>query len=120
MKKPAYSEKLKDPRWQKKRLEILERDEWKCQCCKDDSTTLHVHHKWYENGRDPWDYPTDALVTLCETCHETEHGEEGAMKALLTKTLLGKGILYQDFIDIVFTITEMQDKDVRGMLGVGE
>jgi len=27
--KEQYSEKLKDPRWQRKRLAIFERDEWK-------------------------------------------------------------------------------------------
>ena len=31
----GYSEKLKDPRWQKKRLEILERDNFRCQYCGD-------------------------------------------------------------------------------------
>ena len=39
-----YVEKLKDPRWQRKRLEILQRDDWKCYWCKDDKTTLNVHH----------------------------------------------------------------------------
>lgn len=27
----TYAEKLKDPRWQKRRLEIFERDDWTCQ-----------------------------------------------------------------------------------------
>ena len=37
-----YSQKLKDPRWQKKRLQILERDEWNCQICHDNESTLVV------------------------------------------------------------------------------
>jgi hypothetical protein len=68
----AYYEKLKDPRWQKKRLEILERDEFTCQQCMDDKSTLNVHHRRYIKNRDPWDYPNDALITLCESCHEGE------------------------------------------------
>jgi hypothetical protein len=28
--KQKYSDKLKDPRWQKKRLQIMERDNWCC------------------------------------------------------------------------------------------
>ncbi len=28
----TYAEQLKDPRWQKRRLEILQRDEWRCLC----------------------------------------------------------------------------------------
>ncbi len=67
-----YAEKLKDPRWQKKRLQILERDGWCCQNCCDPENTLHVHHRWYEKGKDPWDYPDECLVTLCEECHENE------------------------------------------------
>ena len=45
-----YAEKLKDPRWQKKRLEILERDAWVCQKCFDTKSTLHVHHRIYNGG----------------------------------------------------------------------
>jgi hypothetical protein len=67
-----YSDKLKDPRWQKKRLEILQRDNWECQRCEDKKSTLHVHHRRYIPGRDPWDYPEETLVTLCEDCHEEE------------------------------------------------
>ena len=66
----TYSEKLKDPRWQKKRLEIFQRDNFKCQCCRSVEKTLAVHHRWYLNGADPWDYEDEALMTLCEECHE--------------------------------------------------
>lgn len=66
----TYSEKLKDPRWQKKRLEILDRDKFTCQSCFDTTKTLHVHHLDYEKGLDPWDYPGHYLMTMCEDCHE--------------------------------------------------
>lgn len=65
----AYSDLLRDPRWQKKRLEILERDGWQCRECGDDKATLHVHHLWYPKGA-PWEAPGDILMTLCERCHE--------------------------------------------------
>lgn len=68
----SYMEKLKDPRWQKKRLEILNRDNWTCQRCHDTETTLHIHHKRYLPGKEPWDIPNDLLITLCEDCHEGE------------------------------------------------
>ena len=71
-KKSNYAEKYKDPRWQKKRLEVLERDNWTCQICDDTKSTLHVHHRYYRKGRDIWDYPLRAFVTLCESCHENE------------------------------------------------
>lgn len=68
----TYSEKLKDPRWQKKRLKILNRDEWMCFWCGDDKNILHVHHETYI-GDNPWDTPDDFLITLCDDCHSVEH-----------------------------------------------
>lgn len=71
----TYSEKLRDPRWQRKRLEIMERDEFKCRICGDDKTTLHIHHIRYLRGREPWEYREFYLVTLCEHCHAAEESE---------------------------------------------
>jgi len=68
----TYAEKLKDPRWQKKRLKIFERDEWACKGCFESEKTLHIHHKVYSNGVDPWDYDDYMLITLCEECHQDE------------------------------------------------
>jgi hypothetical protein len=67
-----YSEKLRDPRWQKKRLEIMERDGWACQNCFDTESTLCVHHKYYLKDKEIWEYPNRLLITLCENCHEIE------------------------------------------------
>lgn len=64
----TYSEKLKNPKWQKKRLEILQRDEFKCTLCKDTETELHVHHEKYT--KNPWDAPNEDLKTLCKDCHK--------------------------------------------------
>jgi len=69
----SYSKILKDPRWQKKRLEIFKRDKWTCQRCFDTDHTLTVHHLYYIPNRDPWDYPDDILITLCETCNQYEY-----------------------------------------------
>jgi hypothetical protein len=65
----SYWEKLKDPRWQKMRLEVLQRDEFTCVRCGAKDKTLHVHHGYYEKGKDPWDYYDWTLYTLCEDCH---------------------------------------------------
>jgi hypothetical protein len=67
MKKTTYSDKLKNPRWQKRRLEILNRDGFKCTCCGDIGSTLHIHHSKYTG--EPWDAPESDLRTLCEDCH---------------------------------------------------
>src|SRR5574343_594541 len=68
----SYLAKLRDPRWQKKRLDILQRDQWTCQLCDDKKTTLTVHHRYYLPRQEPWDYPDECLVTLCEYCHRAE------------------------------------------------
>jgi hypothetical protein len=68
-----YSDKLKDPRWQKLRLQIFERDEFACQRCGDDKSTLHVHHLRYIPGKEPWEYPIGVCLTLCEECHTFEY-----------------------------------------------
>ena len=84
----TYQEKLKDPRWQKKRLRILDRDQWACQRCGDKENTLHVHHKYYEsNAIGPWDYPDVAYITLCDSCHENEHHWERHAEAQLLKSI---------------------------------
>jgi hypothetical protein len=62
-----YKEKLRDPRWQKRRLEILGRDRFTCRLCGDTQTELHIHHlKYYGN---PWDAPDNFLITYCKHCH---------------------------------------------------
>lgn len=65
----SYRDDLRDPRWQRRRLEILQRDEFSCRFCGDDRNELHVHHKRYVAGRKPWEYSDDDLMTLCAECH---------------------------------------------------
>lgn len=69
----TYAEKLKDPRWQKKRLEIMQLADFACEMCDDKDSTLHVHHRYYVKGRLPWQYPNFALQCLCSGCHNGEH-----------------------------------------------
>lgn len=66
----SYADKLLSPKWQKKRLEILNRDGFKCALCSDEETTLHIHHKSYKSGCEPWEYDNSNLITLCKECHE--------------------------------------------------
>lgn len=63
----TYSEKLKDPRWQKKRLQILKRDRFKCRYCGDKQTELQIHHLKYSG--EPWEADNENLITTCKHCH---------------------------------------------------
>ncbi len=68
-----YTQLLRDPRWQQKRLRIFERDGWRCVRCQNSKEELHAHHLKYRRGCKPWDYPDSLLETLCSTCHKDEH-----------------------------------------------
>lgn len=85
MSKLTYREQLLHPNWQRKRLEVLNRDNFRCCMCEDDQTTLHVHHKQYAKGRLAWEYPNDELVTLCEPCHGAMHEEVAILRDVTAK-----------------------------------
>jgi 5-methylcytosine-specific restriction endonuclease McrA len=76
----AYKEKLLDPRWQKKRLEVFNRDDWRCQGCGRKDRTLHVHHLRYTG--EPWEAPLLDLETVCEDCHSERGRVETQFKLL--------------------------------------
>jgi hypothetical protein len=76
---PTYNEQLRDPRWQRKRLEALSASDWQCSRCHNDRRTLHVHHLEYRPVP-PWEYALSELEVLCDKCHREVHG-----------FLLGKG-----------------------------
>lgn len=89
----TYSEKLKSPKWQKKRLEIMQRDNFKCRICEDENNTLNIHHILYKKEyKNPWDYPNELLITLCESCHNIESKTDKIKEAL-------------EFFDIVMELT---------------
>lgn len=71
--KKFYKDKLLDPRWQRKRLEVLNRENWTCQYCGDKESILHVHHLCYSPNKNPWDVDEYALLCLCENCHTVSH-----------------------------------------------
>jgi 5-methylcytosine-specific restriction endonuclease McrA len=65
-----YMERLRDPRWQRTRLAVLERADWSCEGCGTREVNLQIHHGYYERGLLPWEYPPEALFCLCDICHE--------------------------------------------------
>ena len=67
--KAAMAAEYLDPRWQRKRLEVYERDGWLCQNCNVQGRALTVHHTYYAHGRKFWEYPMASLITLCQECN---------------------------------------------------
>ena len=111
MEKITYAEKLKDPRWQKKRLEIFQRDQFRCMECFSDEKSLQVHHKAYK-GKDPWDTPNDFLITYCEGCHKNEEEKLKALGELFIKLMRGDG---QRSIEIEYFLSNLQLLSKKGL-----
>ncbi len=103
-----YSDKLQDPRWQKKRLEILNRDEWTCVWCCDSETTLHVHHLIYSPGVEPWDIPNKYLITICDNCHQVEHEERPHAESKLLHNIKLCRFNYNDIDNLAEAFFELQ------------
>jgi hypothetical protein len=103
-----YSEKFKDPRWQKLRLKVLERDKWTCQHCYDTENTLAVHHKYYIKGKEPWDYPLSAFMTLCEDCHREEYESRPECEEHLLHALRERGFSASDVQNLAIGFHEMR------------
>ena len=78
VKNTIYDNLLHTDNWKAKRDKILKRDNYTCRYCGRHDGILQVHHKYYNvypNSTKPypWDYPDDALITLCEDCHKRVH-----------------------------------------------
>ena len=88
-KRSAYAQLLRDPRWQRRRLDVLNAANWQCQDaeCGRRDFPLEVHHCYYIYGRKPWDYPPDAFLSLCEDCHKKRQQLECEIKLQLMKCL---------------------------------
>ena len=56
------------------RQQILRRDGWRCQSC-GTMSNLEVHHKQFRSHAG--DDSEENLITLCSTCHASDHGETG-------------------------------------------
>jgi len=74
----SWKKLYEHPLWQRKRMEILYRDDFKCSRCGCDDLPLHVHHDYYETGLAPWEYDNEYLRTLCMECHYDAHMKRAA------------------------------------------
>lgn len=110
----TYSEKLKSPKWQKKRLEVLNRDNFTCQHCGDTETELHVHHLKYSG--EPHDSPLSDLLTLCKDCHFIETFEIFDTQ-VIEHIRISKFILIRTDNGKVFLYHITKDKDPEYLVG---
>ena len=100
----SYKQKLLDPRWQRKRLEVLNRARFECEDCGSGEDTLHVHHSYYERGVEPWDYPDESLHCLCAECHKAAQNLLTALHRQLGKldqTAIGELLGYANGLELL-------------------
>jgi hypothetical protein len=104
-----YKQKLLDPRWQKMRLNVLQRDDWSCQICESKEKTLHVHHiEYHPMIENPWEYEEDSLLTLCCECHEIETFSLKSAKANLFFALFKAGFKTSTDFECLTTMFESE------------
>ena len=89
--KLTYAEKLRDVRWKHRRDDLLRRSNWTCCECGQSLTTgtmdLQVHHVVYITALDPWDYPDELLVVVCDWHHRERQAVEQAIYVEVGKHL---------------------------------
>lgn len=109
---------LRYPLWQKKRLEIMQRDNFTCQHCGSTNKSLQVHHLWYSPLKKPWEYDNSAFITLCEHCHENETECNNSLYSIFSdlKTIFGQHGLSKQLLDvflrrIALFLTDEYDSD---------
>ncbi len=77
-----YADKLADARWKKKADLVRMKAGSRCQDCGAMGRPLEVHHCWYRYGLEPWQYPYDALRSLCGDCHQRHATEDHDFRCL--------------------------------------
>lgn len=68
---PLYQQYLNSKEWERKKKEVLFRDDYFCQLC-GEVENLNVHHLTYNRVGDEALFD---LVTFCRNCHLIEHGK---------------------------------------------
>ncbi len=64
-----YAKLLRQHKWREKRDEIVAKSP-RCHKCGRRGRRFAVHHRYYEYGRLPWDYPDEAYMVVCGgECH---------------------------------------------------
>jgi len=114
MRANSYEDKLKNPLWQRKRLEKMDQAGWKCEVCCDMNEELHVHHREYLGGLEPWSYTLEELECLCSTCHKLRHMPKEKLKTFAQAA--GLNIENRDSLRLRYTHKRLFDIcDTEGM-----
>ncbi len=68
----TYAEKLRTHEWRQFRLRLINKAGRKCVecgCVHEEEEPLQIHHVIYIRRMEPWDYPDELCLVLCDSCH---------------------------------------------------
>ncbi len=106
--KKGYSRKLANPKWQKKRLKILNRDKFTCKLCNDQDTELQVHHLKYTVD-EPHLEPEINLITYCDDCHRLVESIK-KIRIAEQKFKIGSLVKFKSPIGATYFIQDTEDR----------
>jgi len=82
-----YIDQIKSGNWQRKRLEIFQRDKFQCRVCGEE-TNIQVHHLYYIPNMSIWEYDNEAMVTVCKYHHELLNKELPKLSGIIAFEIL--------------------------------
>lgn len=100
MKNQSYPEQIKNPKWQRKRLEVFNRDNFTCQRCGSSKKEIQVHHLVYHPGNKIWEYKDHELITLCKDCHKHESENLNPACKMLIYNIRTSGMLSDEIYEL--------------------
>jgi predicted translin family RNA/ssDNA-binding protein len=107
----AFWQAYKDPRWQQRRLEVMQRFGFSCAVCLSSEKELHVHHKHYVTGRKPWEYEDHELLCVCKFCHEHQTELSREIRASLGALDYGEQMQVLGYIQAMSAVYELPSHD---------
>ena len=109
------AKQYRKPSWKERCRQIIELDGGTCQVCgrKEPDVVLQVHHKKYIQGKKPWEYNQQDLITLCKGCHAREHN-------ILSDAIPQSGWKYEGVDDLASYIIheEVFDKSMNTIYSI--
>ena len=84
----SYKEQLQHPNWQRKRLQVFERDNFSCKICGNTENQLSVHHLCYFPKMHIWDYDNELMITVCPEHHKQLQFDLPKLAGLIAYKLL--------------------------------
>lgn len=120
-----YGKLLADPRWKKKREEVIAASYLgkECENC-GETKGVQVHHGYYEYGKKPWEYENETLHVYCEQCHKrADYFRVTARKILGRLSLLDleRSVFYAiAMLELDTPNAPLPDlKNIEGLDGIG-